>query len=294
VIAGLVATLIIVPFGGGRKAYAATPPVLAYSAPAVSPGGPVLHRIAAAAKRLPAPTAIGRYRYLRTEGWGLNSAIGGGHVTSALVSGKSESWLLPNGHGRTRSTTGESLVDRVGSKETLNAVLAKPGSKETFPGRNGEKAFPLLDLSALDYARPRAFADEVQSNTGNLGAAGIVDSVGVLFGDEPLPPATRAKVWNMLATVSGVTYRGKLTDRVGRTGDAVTLNYSRKAYGLPGRYLLIIDPNNGQLLEFDDILTTDPGKLNVRVPAVLELTVYLAAGRVPNTHTRPSTPYTGS
>lgn len=282
--------LVIGPGGGSQSAYAATPPVLPYTTTAIAPGGPVLDRIAAAADhQLPPLLRTGPYRYVRTEGWALNSAVSGGHVTSALESHQSEAWRLPGGRGRIRATTGESLVDRVGSRRTL-AVLAKPAKQTIILGQGDYQLEPLLNLATLPYQDPSAFAMAVQRDTNARIPAGahLGEAIAALFQEQPIPSADRAKVWRLLATIPGVTYRGQLADRIGRPGMAITLDDDATAFGLPGRYLYIIDPATGQLLEYDDILTTDPGKLNVRVPAILGLTVYIDAGYTATTTSRPT------
>lgn len=281
VVALLVAGAVVVgPGGGSTPAVAATPPVLPYETSSAEPASPVLLRISAAAAALPAEPAAGPYRYVRTQGWALNSAIGGGRVTSVLASQQRETWRLPDGTGRVRTTAGENLVDRIGSRETLDAALTERAASDEDLASDGYAPPPLVDIDRLPTGSPAAFALAVSSgaNTDIPAGALVAQHIQQLFAEQPVPPQTRADIWQLLATVPGVTYRGELTDRVGRRGTAITIDDDGTAHGLPERYLFIIDPATGQLLEYDDILTTDPGKLNVRVPAILSLTVYLDAG----------------
>jgi hypothetical protein len=68
---------------------------------------------------------------------------------------------------------------------------------------------------------------------------------------------------------------GTVIDRAGRAGIAVALD---SAYsGLATHYVLIIDPRTGQLLADEATLTTSAGKLNVRIPAVVDYEVFLSA-----------------
>ncbi len=286
----VVGAVVVGPGGRGSPAVAATPPVLPYAPGAGTPAAGRLQRIAAAAAALPSEPVTGEFRYVRTEGWALNSAIGGGDVTSVLASSQTEAWRLPDGSGRSRTTTGESLVDRIGSTETLDAVLREPALREEdLTVEAGYSPQPLPDLDRLPYGDATAFAMAVNRNTNDEIPAGahLAEAIKQLFAEQPVSPSARAKVWQLLATIPGVADRGQLTDRVGRTGMAITLDDDGTAHGLPEQYLLIIDPATGQLLEHDTVLTTDPGALNVRVPAILGLTVYLDAGYTDDTRSRP-------
>lgn len=290
-IALLVAGVVVLgPGGGSTPATAATPPVLPYETSGAAPAGPTLRRIAAAAAALPAPLESGPYRYVRTQSWAVNSAISGGRVTSVLAGQQSETWRLPDGTGRARTTAGENLVDRVGSRETLDAALARPADRDQDLAADGHTPPPLVDLDRLPTDTPAAFARAVEpgANTSLPVGALVAQYVRQVFAEQPVPPGARADIWRLLATVPGVTDRGTLTDRVGRQGTAITLDDDGTAHGLPEQYLFIIDPADGQLLEYDNVLTTDPGKLNVRVPAVLGLTVYLDAGYTSRPTGRPA------
>jgi len=285
----LVVGVAMVGPGASTPAVAATPPVLPFATSSGTPAAPTLKRIAAAAEALAVWPAAGPYRYVRTEGWTLNSAVGGGRVTSVLASQQVETWRLPDGSGRTRTTSGANLVDRVGSTETLDAALTKPATREQSLPSADYVPPPLLDLNRLPYGDATALAMAVEHDTNYQIPAGphLADAIAHLFAEQPVPSAARAKLWRLFATLPGVTDRGELTDRVGRRGTAITLDDDGTAHGLPERYLFIIDPATGQLLECDDVLTTDPGKLNVRVPAILSLTIYLDAGYTTTPTRRP-------
>jgi len=290
VVALLVAGAMVVgPGGGSSPAVAATPPVLPYETTSTAPAGPVLGRIAAAAAALPTEPAAGPYRYVRTQRWALNSAVAGGRVTSVLASQQRETWRLPDGTGRVRTTAGENLVDRIGSRQTLEAALTeRPASDESLAS-DGYVPPPLADVDRLPTGSPAEFALAVSSgaNTGIPAGALVAEHIQQLFAEQPVPPQARAGIWRLLATVPGAAYRGELADRVGRRGAAITVDDDGTAHGLPARYLFIIDPATGELLEYDNILTTDPGALNVRVPAIVSLTVYLEAGRTASPTGRP-------
>lgn len=75
-----------------------------------------------------------------------------------------------------------------------------------------------------------------------------------------------ASIWNMLAAEPSLAWLGDTTDRLGRSGLAVAFP------PVPGRtselLVLIINPANGDLLEWDEIAAGIP-ELDVRDPAVI-------------------------
>jgi hypothetical protein len=53
------------------------------------------------------------------------------------------------------------------------------------------------------------------------------------------------------------------------------------------RYTLIFDPHTGSLLDEEETLLGNPGKLNVRPRSVIAYTVFLASGYVARPFARP-------
>lgn len=291
-IAGLALAVVgsaVLPFGSsGTRAVAATPPVLPLPVGAGGPAAPVLRAIADAARALPPATPAGPYRYVRAQSWGLNTAVAGGRATSVLSGTQHETWRLPDGTGRVRTTPGEDLVDLVGSRETLDALLRDRKATDRRISQD-TSAQPLPDPAVISTVSPTAFARSVKPGANVNAPAGalVAQYVNELFSGQPVPPATRAAVWRLVATLPGASNRGTVLDRTGRHGVAITLDDDGSAHGLPERYLFVISQDDGQLLEQDTVLTTDPGKLNVKVPAVLELTVFVDAGYTLNDQDRP-------
>jgi hypothetical protein len=81
----------------------------------------------------------------------------------------------------------------------------------------------------------------------------------------------------MLADERQLTNAGTVTDRIGRTGVAVSTESSNS--GLNTRCTLIFDPNTGMLLDFEQVLL-EAGKLPVKVPATSSYTVWITTGHV--------------
>ncbi len=76
-------------------------------------------------------------------------------------------------------------------------------------------------------------------------------------------------------------YVGEMNDRLGRPGVAIATN--SKHGGLPNRHVLLFEPNTGALLAYEQILSSDPGALGVKIPAVISYTAFLASGRTDTT-----------
>ncbi|TXR55542.1 CU044_5270 family protein [Quadrisphaera setariae] len=293
-VAGLTAAGVLVRLPGSGTAVAEVPPVLPYALPQGQPAGPVLERIAAAAEALPASKRR-RYAYVRTDGWYLSTAVAGGASTSALASTQSETWTAADGRGRSRQVRGPVEVGIVGSRETLDAVLGPPdgggdGVSERVFGEDGLTLFPPVDVATLPWADPQAWADAVHRHhgTGIPVPVDVVEGVPALFGEQPLQPADRARTWRLVASLPGVADRGPTTDRLGRPGRAITLDDDGSAHGLPVQHLLVVDEVTGQLLEADQVLTTDAGELGLTLPAVQEITVVVSAGWVDDDEQRPA------
>lgn len=293
-VAALTAAGVLVRLPGSGTAVADVPPVLPYALPQGQPAAPALERIAAAAAALPAPDHA-RFAYVRTDGWYLSTAVAGGTSSSALAATQSETWTARDGSGRSRQVRGPVQVARAGSQETLDAALGPPdrggdGVSEQVFGQDGLVLFPPVDVATLPWDDPQAWADAVHRHhgTGIPVPVDVVEGVAALFAEQPLDPVDRARVWRLVAGLPGATDRGPLADRLGRPGRAITLDDDGSAHGLPLQLLLVVDEGTGELLEADQVLTTDPGALGVRVPAVQELTVIVASGWVDDDDERPA------
>jgi hypothetical protein len=246
------------PAGG---AYAATPPVLAYT-PAGQDAAAALRRIADRTATLPDTTGDGRYALVETRSWNLFTRVEGGErVTSAVVESRTSTWTADDGSGR--------VMD-------VYRVPGKGPHVEDDTRRAGELAlmWPLRSLPADDAALARELE---RNHPVENGPAERLVAVADAYRQMPLAPDVRAAVLRYLATTPGLTLTGRVTDRAGREGIAVSVesDYS----GLPTRYTLIFDPDDGRLLGTEDMLTTTAGKLGVRVPSVISYTVFLDGSR---------------
>ena len=286
----------------GTPALAATPPLLSFDPSGMPDAKAVLDRLAQnAAARPPAP-GRGRFDYVQVQAWYLNSAIGGGGTTSALVPTLTEAWTAPDGSGRSRTVRGHAEVEQVGSKETLKAVLAGTGQAEvTVFGERGTSKLPLIDLSRLS-TDPGVLARQLLRNEGTLSYSpdpgGLpvwfqrVQNIIELYRRQVVPPRLQAALLRVLATTPDLVVFGRGHDRVGRA--VVAVGFESNVHGRPARYELLLDPRSGALRAYEEAITiptldpeTGRDYLNVRIPALVESETYLASGHARDDRMRP-------
>lgn len=260
-----VSVLVIVRSAGlgSAPAVAATPRPLHYMAP--GPGAPsgraTILQLAKAAAHHPAPPTAsgGAYAYVKTVGWYLDSAIGGGTITSRVVPQLSQSWLRPNGSGR--------------------VVHVTDGRVDDFEVRSGP---PLFVLSSNPTVLARQLA------VGHPASNGPAEKF-VAFTDtarqQPIPPPAEAAILRLLARIPGLINNGTVIDRAGRRGIAISLD---SAYsGAPTRYTLIFNPYTGQLLGEDDTVIRTAPALHLRPGSVISYFMITKTGYVSNTTSTP-------
>lgn len=253
-VALLAAAFILVPHGGGGSAYAVTPPLLQYQTTAAAPSGQeLLRQLAAIAERQPTKPA-GRYDYVKTRGWYYDVAVGSnGSVAGQLDPTFRQQWISPDGSGRLEETRS--------GQSTLN---------DTFPvgGLSGPRAWPT---------DPASLRTELAKSHPNYGTFEWFTAMGDVWNVQVVSPRLQAGLLRMLADERQLTNAGTVTDRVGRTGVAVSTESSNS--GLNTRYTLIFDPKTGMLLDFEQILL-EAGKLPVKAPATSSYTVWISTGHV--------------
>jgi hypothetical protein len=274
-----VALVAVVAVGLPRSgpAYAATPPLLLPLAAPEGPAAPVLERAAAAAATLP-PLGDGSHAYVRMASWYLHTSVGGGRVTSEIVPSISETWTGPDGAVTVAASRGAAQpAGAPGPAGNAEALAALPDHADAEIARYapGEHGTGAGDLPA-DPARLRA---ALLGNEQIPDGPELIRAVSDVLRTTPVAPEGLSALWGALALQPDLVTYGATTDRAGRP--AVAIGIESDAGGLPSRELLLLDPDTGRALGSEEVLTSDPGQLNVRVPAVISYEVYLAAGLVP-------------
>ncbi len=259
-VAALIASLVLPGAGGsgGRSAYAATPPLLQFHPLAGSPSATsLLQSLSAKAAAQPRAPGHGRYEYVKTRGWYYDIRVAGGHVSGSLQPNRTEHWVAADGSGRT-----------VIHREAI-------GRKDVIHGGH-----PPPDLST----DPARLSHQLAPGHGGHATAPTFENVAGVWHDQVIRPRVQAALLKILANKPKITVSGRVTDRAGRTGVAVSTVSSYS--GGPERYTLIFNPETGMLLDSEEVFLT-AGALPIKPPAVGGYTVWLATGYTANTHSRP-------
>ncbi|MEJ7690755.1 MAG: CU044_5270 family protein [Nocardioidaceae bacterium] len=239
--------------GGGGAAMAMTPPVLPTAhQPTTEDAAAQLRQIAELVAAQPDDTGSGDAAIIEMQSWSLFTRIDGEQVTSEVVP---------------EVTT--KRVEADGSAEYTSSYTFADGSTnvETASVTNA-LSWPLRGLSA----DPATLAAQLSAGHTQQGAAGRFDAVVDAYRQMPIGPPARAAILRYLAGTDGIASVGSVTDRIGREGLGFTLNSDYS--GLPTRYMVVISPTTGELLDYEETLTGDAGKLNVQTPAVVNYIVW--------------------
>ena len=287
VVAASTAALVVVQFGlpelgsgltGSDRAYAATPHLLSYQA-LTGDASSRLQQLATSVRAFPASSAPpSAYEYVKTQGWYLNTTVAGGQpTTSAVVPVVVQRWRAPDGSGRERITAG--TVEPTDS--AIDPATVVPTSDRTLAA--GElAAMYQLPLPADEKTLQAVLA---AGHPAENGPAETLIAVADLYKDLPVEdPAVRATLLDLVAQLPSLQLVGATTDRLGRPGVAVAIDSTLG--GLPNRRTLIFDATSGQLLADEGTLTQSAGKLNVRVPCVIDYTLFEAAASLANLNNR--------
>ncbi|MFC5662958.1 CU044_5270 family protein [Kitasatospora misakiensis] len=266
--------LLPLPGTTAGQSYGATPHLLESTPmPSDNTLAGVLTGIADRVEQLPdASAADARYDYVRTRSWDLWTAVRERTATSAIVVQDREVWLAADGSGRLRTASVEdgsapTASDRAAGEDSVlgAGVLSVPDQKWSTD--------PAVLATQLDRGHPAA-----------AGPSERLVAVADVYRSQHIAPQLRAALLRVLAESPELQLDGTTTDRAGRTGVAIS---ATTGTGLPRRHTLVFDPATGSLLDAEQILTSDPGKLNITVPAVVSYQLFLASGRVPTTDDRP-------
>jgi hypothetical protein len=253
-----------------EPAFAATPTPLVFAGGGGSAAA-LLTGIADRAATARAPAAAGNHEHLVTLSWSLWSQIDGERVRSAVVPSRTESWRGADDSGRV-SVTYEKPQFPNGSDRWSWRLNGAPGGSADPRTEN----YPAGGFPAMWPGNPPATGLADWLTIGHPAANGPAETlvaVTDLARERVLTPQLRASLLRRVASLPGLAADGAVTDRAGRQGQAFSLVSDHS--GLPTRYTLIVDPATGALLDYESMLTTTAGKLDVKIPAVIGYETYM-------------------
>lgn len=279
-VAAAAAIVVVDPFGTSPVAVAAaTPPLMT---DALKFGVPARQQLLALANlaghdtSLPGDTA--RSYAVRTDSWSLSTSVDGRTVTSAIIPTQTQITWNQGQSGRIIVKTGEPWFPNGDYRRTWldDGSPGKPGtvvrdeSWAPSPYATGvQKLAPPINpaelAAALAVGHPVAY-----------GTPGLMVGLNDLHGSYRPTPAIREALLRLLADRPDIRSLGTMTDRAGRAGLGFYVDSTHG--GLPNRRIMVFAPKTGALMATEEVLTKDPGRLNVAIPAVLSYTLYYPAG----------------
>ncbi|MFU8852087.1 CU044_5270 family protein [Micromonospora sp. SL1-18] len=215
------------------------------------PAGPHLRALAGRITAAPYDREGGRYAYHRLKSWGGNSRMSDeGHVLSSVE--ERRSWDTPDGRRWTDETTLGMEFPDAASRDYWTKQLPAPAVSQTAPPPAGPVEEPRDPdhPDRNDWRLPSDRAALARWLGTDLPAFEVAGGVFKMYYRFLVPRRTRADILTMLADKPGFVWRGRVVDRAGRPGLAVTAEYTLPAGTYPERAqeLLIFDPNTGELL----------------------------------------------
>ncbi|MEU5779755.1 CU044_5270 family protein [Micromonospora lupini] len=211
--------------------------------------GPQLRTLASKIKDTEYDHRTGRYMYHQKRVWGdpvMSSADGRHHVAFA---DESKVWQAVDGTGSQSNTQLEPQYPDQESRDYWQRRMAGPAVADTAA---------MIPLPPMELTPPPADPSRLRELLKvELGAGAASKEVSTLYARYVVPRATRAAILEVLADVPGFRWRGRVTDRAGRAGVAVTADEREHDQ----QSLLIFDPRTGELLAHE-LLTLAPVRIS--------------------------------
>jgi len=217
-------------------------------------------------------------RYVRLEAGSLATiSIGTDQSYSAFVRTTREQWVASDGSGR----VSESLVgvdypsdaDRIGwtrfdgeLRLTMNENFGPGGL--VYEDYDSLPTDPVALRRALEQVPHGAWPNDV----------GLLWAAEELLRDGGTPPSLRGALYRVVASIDGIQLLGEVTDRLGRVGTGVALEYTGN--GLKWRDVMVFDAQSTALLESETLLLSTTAKYRIDPPITVSWKTYLESGLV--------------
>ncbi|MFI6280084.1 CU044_5270 family protein [Streptomyces sp. NPDC050988] len=267
--------VVVDPFSTtSQPAYAMTPEPLRYEHSTRS-AGEALEEIAQRIEgiRDNRPAAWSSEHFV-TEGWSLSTSIDGTQVTSAVIPEHRETWEKADGSSQWTARTLRPQFQNEEQRKTWENA----GSVGKDPKTWSDSSEPSKTSNAEPPSTPGGMKEWLAAGHASLSPDLAFEVIPERFRDHVFSPAQRAALLRVLKETEGIVYEGTVEDRAKRTGEAFSL--TTDSSGLPNKRTLVFDSSTGDLFAYEEELTTDAGKLNVKAPAVIDYTTFLTAERI--------------
>ena len=245
----------------------------------------VLTALAGAAARQPAvrPPGRGQYQYTDSVSLGIEE-YGVRRPFSVTVRQTRQIWIGWNGSGRLAEASSDRRFatprDRAAWIADGRPHIPGAGTFDQRFGQHGLSDGPVNEWKLpTNPARLGAQLRKRAIEGGPPGPAEDFVQVGDLLRETDAPPALRAALFKVAASIPGVRILGRITDRLGRTGIVVAYldrPPAGKYRGMYGLNELIFAPKTSALLDEQTVLVNT--KAHTR--QVTSWTAYIATGVV--------------
>jgi hypothetical protein len=147
----------------------------------------------------------------------------GGQLYTAKV------WIARHGNGVLEKTGPKNNADSVCSSDLFTAPII-----DSY--KFGPYTWSQLYTLPTDPAKLKT---KLIADFGQGGGPDLFAAVEIVLVDSPAPPAVRAALFKVAASIPGIKVIGDYTDPLGRTGTALQIGY----------YGLVVDPASGAVLD---------------------------------------------
>jgi hypothetical protein len=199
----------------------------------------------------------GDYVYTRSQELHSDSQVDleTGASWNFVVTVVRESWFAADGSGRIVTVYGEPAF----VSETDRDAWRAAGSPPLIPGERTDEMFPAGEFPSPDLSRmpvdPQALRKRLAEDLRRRGADGdsVFNAVGRLLSETDASPELRTALFEVAASLPGVTEVGDVNDPLGRSGVAVEQARdgvsTRLIFDLSTSALLAIEHRRGDQLE---------------------------------------------
>ncbi|WP_371611886.1 hypothetical protein [Streptomyces clavifer] len=200
------------------------------------------------------------------ETWSLTTRIGGTQITSAVVPERRETVKKPDG---TTTWSVKAQKPQFQNDEQRSLWERQWEAIEEPVDRSGTGDAGYGD-APLDPAEMEAWLDQgAPEDTAGFISESVVDKLMT----NHLDPEQRAALLRVLGKKEGLTTAGEVTDRAGRQGVAYAVKGNSGS--IPAEHMLIVDPENGKILAYEEIFLESSSAMKVEGPAVVNYVTFL-------------------